>query len=303
MGNDNAAVYEEHLQRLRDTLEQTDAIVIGAGAGLSTSAGYTYSGERYRHYFADFIERYGFADMYSAGFYSFSKPEEFWGHWCRHIWVNRYAPVPRDTYEKLNDLVATRDYFVITTNVDHVFQRAGFAKERLFYTQGDYGLWQCSEPCHEQTYDNYEQARAMIEAQGWEIAEDGELVGPDECVGLKMTVPSELVPFCPRCGKPMSMNLRQDNTFVEDSGWHAAASRYHDFLNRHKEGRVLYLELGVGANTPVIIKYPFWRYVHDNPQATYACVNLGETYTHPSIDERSILVDGDIDSVLRDLLG
>ena len=277
--------YTKAVTGLRDAIEASDAIVVGAGAGLSTAAGLTYAGERFERYFADFIGKYGFRDMYSAGFFPFPTLEEQWAYWSRHIWYNRYVEPPKNTYAKLLRLLDGRDFFTITTNVDHQFQRAGIPKEQLFYTQGDYGLWQCSVPCHDKTYDNYDVVKRMIDEQ------------------RDMSVPSELVPHCPKCGEPMSMNLRADDTFVEDEGWHAAAERYRSFLEAHQEGEVLFLELGVGGNTPVIIKYPFWRYTNTNPQATYACVNYGEAYAHQSIADRSILIDADIDQVLEDLLG
>ena len=277
--------YAQTVAELRGVIDAADAVVVGAGAGLSTAAGLTYSGERFERYFGDFIAKYRFHDMYSAGFFPFQTFEEQWAYWSRHIWYNRYVESPKDTYAKLLRLVQGKDFFVITTNVDHQFQRAGFPKERLYYTQGDYGLWQCSVPCHDKTYDNYETVKSMVEEQH------------------DMRVPSELVPHCPVCGKPMAMNLRADGTFVEDEGWHAAAGRYRDFLEAHQDGKVLYLELGVGANTPVIVKYPFWRHTYANPDATYACVNYGEAYTHPDIRDRSILIDADIDQVLDDLLG
>ncbi len=280
----NNETCESQLKQLREALDQADAVVIGAGAGLSTAAGLTYSGERFERLFGDFAAKYGIRDMYSGGFYPFATPEEMWAWWSRHIWCNRYEPAPKNTYAKLLQLVEGRDFFVITTNVDHQFQLAGCPKERLFYTQGDYGLWQCSVPCHDKTYDNYETVMAMVEQQ------------------RDMRVPSELVPMCPVCGKPMSMNLRADDTFVEDEGWHAAANRYRDYLHSHRDGRVLYLELGVGGNTPGIIKYPFWQLVYDNPKATYACVNLGQVMTAREIVDRSILVDADIDAVLDALL-
>ena len=276
--------YENGLQRLRRAIDEADAVVVGAGAGLSTSAGFTYSGDRFERIFGDFAAKYGFRDMYSAGFYPYETPEELWAYWSRYIWHNRYVPAPKGTYGKLLRLLEGKDFFVITTNVDHQFQLAGFPKERLFYTQGDYGLWQCSEPCHSKTYDNYETVKRMVEEQ------------------VDMRVPTELVPHCPVCGKPMSMNLRADGSFVEDLGWHAAADRYQDYLEAHVRGKVLYLELGVGGNTPVIIKYPFWRFTYANPDAAYACVNLGETYAPAEIGDRSILIDADIDRVLDGLL-
>ncbi len=278
-----ASTYRFDIMRLRKAIERADAVVVGAGAGLSTASGLTYEGERFERLFSDFIEAYGFSDMYSAGFYPFAEPEEQWAFWSRFIWCNRYEPAPKDTYARLRALLEGKDFFVITTNVDHQFQKAGFPKERLFYTQGDYGLWQCSEPCHKRTYDNYETVRRMVAEQ------------------RDRRVPSELVPVCPVCGRPMSMNLRADDSFVEDAGWHAAAERYRDFLEARRRGKVLYLELGVGGNTPVIIKYPFWRYTSENPEATYACVNFGEAYTHQQIQGQSILIDADIDRVVRDL--
>lgn len=271
------------LQRLIQEIRTADAILIGAGAGLSTSAGFTYTGKRFTDTFADFISKYGFRDMYSGGFYPFETLEEHWAYWSRYIYINRYQDAPKDTYADLLALVQGKDYFVLTTNVDHCFQKAGFDKHRLFYTQGDYGLWQCSGPCHDKTYDNEAVIRKMVAEQ------------------KDMRVPSELVPRCPVCGAPMSMNLRADSTFVEDEGWHQAAARYQDFVRRHEGMRVLYLELGVGMNTPGIIKYPFWKMVYQNPKATYACVNLSEAYCPAEIRKRSICIDEDIDEVLKKL--
>ena len=271
------------LQRLKQEIRTADAILIGAGAGLSTSAGFTYTGKRFTDTFADFISKYGFRDMYSGGFYPFETLEEHWAYWSRYIYINRYQDAPKDTYADLLALVQGKDYFVLTTNVDHCFQKAGFDKHRLFYTQGDYGLWQCSGPCHDKTYDNEAVIRKMVAEQ------------------KDMRVPSELVPRCPVCGAPMSMNLRADSTFVEDEGWHQAAARYQDFVRRHEGMRVLYLELGVGMNTPGIIKYPFWKMVYQNPKATYACVNLSEAYCPAEIRKRSICIDEDIDKVLKEL--
>lgn len=291
--------YWDNIERLKKALDNADAVVIGAGAGLSTSAGFTYSGERFEKYFADFANKFGIRDMYSGGFYPFPDKETFWAWWSRHIWVNRYLPIPKPVYDELLKLVKDKDYFVLTTNVDHCFQKAGFDKKRLFYTQGDYGLFQCSEPCHQETYDNEEQVRRMIEAQGFAIGEDNELTVP-EGVTLKMSVPTELIPRCPVCGEQMTVNLRSDHTFVEDEGWHQAAERYDNFV-RTRGGKVLFLELGVGYNTPVIIKYPFWRMTAANPQATYACLNYGEAVTHADIKHQSVCIDGDIGKVIEDL--
>ena len=289
------------IEQLRHELDKSDAVVIGAGAGLSTSAGFTYTGERFHKYFQDFINKYGFKDMYSGGFYPFGTVEEHWAYWSRYIYINRYMDVTNDTYENLRKLVEGKQIQVLSTNVDHCFQKAGFDKERLFYTQGDYGLFQCSVPCHQDTYDNEETVRSMMEAQGYVLEKDKAPYLPEGAT-LKMEIPTELVPRCPVCGRPMTMNLRADNTFVEDEGWHRAAGRYQDFLDRHRKERVLFLELGVGYNTPGIIKYPFWQMTHQWPDAFYACLNFGEAYAPEEIRQKSLCIDGDIGTVLRSLL-
>ena len=289
------------VDKLRDALKEADSVIIGAGAGLSTSAGFEYAGERFEKYFRDFADKYHFEDMYAGGFYVMElPPEEQWAFWSRNIYVNRYMDPPKPVYERLFDLVRDKDYFVLTTNVDHCFQKAGFDKHRLFYTQGDYGLWQCSEPCHEKTYDNAETVRAMVEAQGFDITEDGTLTVPKGAT-LKMTVPTELVPHCPVCGKPMRMNLRSDDRFVEDEGWHRAAERYSDFLRRHRNMKVLFLEAAVGFNTPGIVKYSFWQMTNEWPNATYACLNYGEAYAPEEIAKKSICINGDIGEILNQL--
>lgn len=288
------------VERLRQALAEADAVVIGAGAGLSTSAGFTYAGERFEEYFYDFTSKYGFRDMYTGGFWPYPTPEEHWAYWSRYIYVNRYMDAPKPVYRDLFALVKDKDYFVLTTNVDHCFQKAGFEKKRLFYTQGDYGLFQCSEPCCAETFDNEELVRQMVESQGYVIGPDGALTVPEGVV-LKTHIPSDLVPHCPRCGQPLTMNLRADDTFVEDEGWHAAAERYSDFLRRHEGQKVLFLELGVGYNTPVIIKYPFWRMTAKNPAATYACINRGEASAPPEIGKQAVCFEEDIGAVLKQL--
>lgn len=302
MNNDNEdRSYEDKLSDIKELTANADAIVIGAGAGLSTSAGFTYSGERFDKYFSDFKERYKFTDMYSGGFYPYETLEEHWAFWSRYIYINRYMDAPKPVYDNLYELVKDKDYFVITTNVDHCFQKAGFDKHRLYYTQGDYGLFQCSEPCHKKTYDNEDIIRKMVMAQGYEFKEDGSLYLP-EGRNLKLTVPSELVPYCPECGKPMSMNLRADNTFVEDEGWHVAAKRYEQFLERHKNLNIVFIELGIGYNTPVIIKYPFWQMTDKWQHAHYICLNCGQAYAPDEIKDKSVCVNKDIDEVIRRLL-
>lgn len=271
------------IERLKAELETADAVIIGAGAGLSTAAGFTYSGRRFEENFPDFIKKYGFQDMYSAGFYPFGSAEEHWAYWSRYIYINRYVDGDNGTYKRIFELVKDKDYFVLTTNVDHQFQKAGFDKKRLFYTQGDYGLFQCSEPCHNATYDNEAAIRAMVARQA------------------DMKIPAELIPHCPVCGKPMTMNLRADDSFVQDEGWYRASGRYSDFLRGHEGRHILFLELGVGMNTPVIIKYPFLQMTARNPKATYACINYGEAFAPSAIEKQSICINGDIGEVLKKL--
>ncbi len=274
----------ENIKKLKREINEADAIIIGAGAGLSTAAGFIYDGETFRKSFGDFEDKYGFHDMYSGGFYPYPSAEEKWAFWSRNIYVNRYTDKDNGTYKLLYDIVKDKDYFVLTTNVDHQFQKAGFDKKRLFYTQGDYGLFQCSVPCQDKTYDNRDAVLDMLEFQ------------------QDMKIPSELVPKCPVCGKPMAMNLRADSTFVEDEGWHRASERYSDFLRRHDGLHILFLELGVGMNTPSIIKYPFMNMTYKNPEAVYACVNFGEAYCPEEIRDRSICINGDIREVLAELV-
>lgn len=287
------------IELLKEKIESTDAIIVGAGAGLSTSAGFVYSGERFDKYFYDFGEKYGITDIYSGGFYPYKTLEEYWAWWSRQIWINRYMPAPNDVYDRLLELLKDKNYFVITTNVDHCFQKAGIDKAKLFYTQGDYGLVQCSKPCHQKTYDNFNWVRTMLETQGFSIGDDGTLSEN----GLKGKVLPEQVPRCPKCGRHMVMNLRSDNKFVEDEGWHIAQNRYAEFLKKNKKGKLLLLELGVGGNTPVIIKYPFWRLALENKTATYACVNKGEAFAPREIESQSICIDEDIFKVVKDIEG
>lgn len=294
---------EDGIEKLHEALQEADAVVIGAGAGLSTSAGFTYSGERFEKYFRDFEERYGYHDMYSLGFYPYDSMEEFWGYWCRYIWINRYMPIPSRVYQDLLDLVKDKDYFVLTTNVDHCFQKSGFDKKRLFYTQGDYGLFQSSSPsgaAKYKTYDNYDIIRRMVLSEGYQIGDYEELITPED-TEIRMTVPSNLVPVCPDDGNLMTTNLRSDDTFVQDDGWYAAQSRYHDFLRRHQGLKTLFLEAGVGGNTPTIVKYNFWKMTYEWPDATYACLNLGEAVAPKEIAKKSICIDGDIGTILKEL--
>ena len=290
----------EQIARLKKEIKEADAIVIGAGAGLSTSAGFTYSGERFEKWFSDFEEKYGFHDMYSGGFYPYKTKEEFWAYWARYIYVNRYMDAPKDTYKKLYELVKDKDYFVITTNVDHCFQKAGFDKKRLFYTQGDYGLFQSLNPDIRENFDNEEWVMKAMESQGFKKDENGYFTIPTGS-DIRMEIDSELIPKCPVDNSDVTMNLRSDDSFFEDDGWHKASAAYSDFLRRHEDMHVLFLELGVGANTPVIIKYPFWQMTMANEKAVYACVNYNEAYCPSEIEDRAICINSDIDEVLNKL--
>ena len=271
------------MERLKAALQDCDAVVIGAGSGLSTAAGFTYNGERFEQHFSDFAQKYGIQDMYSGGFYPFPTQEAFWAYWSRYIYINRYQDAPKPVYDDLLKLVQDKDYFVITTNVDHCFQKAGFDKKRLFYTQGDYGLFQCSEPCCQETFDNEAVIREMVKRQE------------------NMKIPTELLPTCPHCGKPLTMNLRSDNKFVEDEGWHRAAERYENFLRTRAGQKILFLEFGVGYNTPVIIKYPFWQMTAKNPNATYICINQGQAVCPQEIERQSVCINADIGQVLQSM--
>ena len=291
----------EQIKRLKNEIKTADAVVIGAGAGLSTSAGFTYSGERFEKYFFDFAKAFGVKDMYSGGFYPFPDEETRWAWWARHIYYNRYIDAPKPVYQELYELVKDKDYFVITTNVDHMFQKAGFDKKRLFYTQGDYGLFQSVNPDIRETIDNEDWVMKAMEAQGFVKDETGVFQVPED-KSITMRIPTELIPKCEIDGSDVVMNLRADDSFVEDEGWHRASAAYSDFLRRHENLHVLYLELGVGANTPVIVKYPFWQMTMANEKAVYACINYGEAFCPDEIRDQSICLNEDIRKVLCDLI-
>ncbi len=274
------------IDNLKAAIDSAERIIIGAGAGLSTAAGLQYGGDRFKNLLQDFGDKYGYEDMYSAGFYPYRTFEEYWGYWSKHVYYNRYDFVPNDTYENLKKLVEDKDYFVITTNADHLFLNAGFDKEKLFYVQGDYGLWQCSRACHQETYSNEEEIKKMMEI----TRED------------PFKIPKDLIPHCPKCEAPLDMNLRKDHTFVEPEGWTKAMRRYEEYLRRNHKKSVLLLELGVGGNTPTIIKYPFWDMARFNNEAQYVCLNLNDAQAPKDLEAQSICIQDDIHSILTDLV-
>lgn len=297
---DDTGERAENIARLKRALEAADAVVIGAGAGLSAAAGLTYSGARFDRYFFDFRDRFGITDMYTGGFYPFPDDETRWAWWARHIYYNRYIDAPKPVYRTLLALVKDQNYFVITTNVDHQFQRAGFDKRRLFYTQGDYGLFQDAAGHGGRTYDNESWVRAAITAQRFVLDEAGVFQVPKDRL-ISMRLPHDLIPKHPDAGTPVTMNLRSDDTFVEDAGWNAASANYAAFLKSVEKKRILYLEIGVGANTPVIIKYPFWALTAENPNAVYACLNFEASVCPKQIAAQSLCIDGDSGDVLQAL--
>ena len=288
--------FEESLTALREAIDSADRIVVGAGAGLSTAAGFTYSGERFDSYFSDFRDRFGITDMYRGGFYKFPSEEVLWAWWSRHIYVNRYVDPPKDVYGDLLSVLDRKDYFVVTTNVDHQFQRAGIDRDRLFYTQGDYGLFQRADGKGGCTYDNEDFVMSAMEAQGFVRDGKGEFVMPRGSAPL-MEIPTSMIPRGPD-GEELTMNLRSDDRFVEDDGWRAASERYYDYLQGCKGKRTLFLEIGVGFNTPVIIKFPFWQMTYDNPDSIYACINFDDAVCPVDIEGRSICIKGDAADVI-----
>ena len=274
----------EKIEKLKQEIKNSDYILIGAGAGLSTSAGFLYDGKRFEDNFKDYIKKYGFTDMYSAGFYNFPTLEEYWAYFSLYVYINRFDIEENETYLNLYNIVKDKNYFVITTNVDGRFIDSKFDKDKIFAVQGDFALFQCSKPCRQETFYNEKYIREMIKYK------------------KEMKIPTELIPKCPYCGRNMSMNLRADDTFVQDKNWDEQKNRYEEFLKMSDNSKILFLELGVGFNTPSIIKYNFWRMTLNNKKSVYASINLGECYCASDIEERSICIDYDIAEVLKKLI-
>ena len=299
---DDYTALSKKVDKLRNELNIADCIIIGAGTGLVLAEGIDYWGPRFEKYFWDFEEEYGFGDMFKGMFTMYNCPEESWAFWSRSAWLNQYAYYPLNVHKKLFTLIKDKDYFVLTTNIEHCFQRSGFDTNRLFFTQGEYGLWQCSEPCHSKTYDNYAQVRQMVLAQGFDIGKQNELIVPEEKEKISMAIPTELIPTCPKCGKSMNVNLRNDDTFVEDGNWKSMESRYNSYLETHRNKRTVFLEIGVGWNTPGIIKYPFQFMTQKWPNAIYVNINKGQADAFGEVADRSLCINADIETVLDMLI-
>lgn len=276
--------YEEQVEAAANAIEEAEYVLIGAGAGLSAAAGLTYGGKRFTDNFPEFIEKYGMTDMYSAGFYPFPSEEARWGYWSKHVYVNRIEPEALPLYKKVYELVKNKKYFVLTTNADHQFYKAGFGEDKIFATQGDYGLVQCMRGCHQKTYDDIFMMKQMNEAR-------------EDC-----KIPSHMVPRCPVCGGPMAMNLRCDQYFVEDAAWHEAEEHFGAFLNECRKKKVVLLELGIGFNTPTIVRFPFEKLTREKENMTLIRLNLDEAIVPESLGKRAIGINSDMEKSITDIL-
>lgn len=293
--------FNERIRKAGELLAEADFVLIGAGAGLSTAGGFEYSGEKFEKYFEDFGKIYGFRDMYSGGFYPYKTSEEKWAFWSRYVFVNRYLESsPNKVYSALFDLVKNKDYFVITTNVDHQFQLVNFDKERLFYLQGDYGLFQCSVPCHNKTYDNRELILQMLKSQNFITIKKGKIEITDK-TEWKTKIDSALIPKCPVCSREMEMNLRSDDRFVQDDGWYVHAQNYQNFVDKTRNKKLVLLEIGIGYNTPAIIKYPFEQMTYTNKNTHLIRINKDYAICPDDIARKTILFDEDILKILENL--
>lgn len=276
--------YETQIKKAAEIIEEAEYILIGAGAGLSAAAGLTYSGKRFTDNFPEFIEKYGMTDMYSAGFYPFPDEQARWGYWSKHVYLNRIAPKALPLYNQLRELVKNKKYFVLTTNADHQFYKAGFGDDKIFATQGDYGLIQCARGCHQKTYDDIDMMKQMNQAR-------------KNCL-----VPSYMVPKCPVCGGPMTMNLRCDRYFVEDEAWHGAENRFGNFLNECLKEKTVLLELGIGFNTPTIVRFPFEKLVRENKNIKLIRLNLNEAIIPESFGGRAVGINADMTESINNIL-
>ena len=275
--------YNKRISEVKKLINEADYILIGAGAGLSTAAGLEYSGESFEKNFKEFIEKYNFPDLYSASFYDFNTQEEKWAFFAKMISLNRFNKEPLKLYQELCSLVKEKDYFIITTNVDGQFEKAGFEKEKVFETQGDYAYLQCEIACHNKLYYNYDLVNEWLK-------------NTEDC-----KIPSSLVPKCPVCGGNMEMNLRKDANFVQDENWYKQDKRYGEFLDKSQDKNLLLLEIGVGFNTPGIIRFPFEQMVYNNVNTHLVRINKDYAFVSKEIEDKTILFDEDTNKIVEDL--
>lgn len=275
--------YSSRILQAKQAIKQADYIIIGAGSGLSTAAGLLYSGEKFEKDFREFIEKYHFDNLYSASFYEFKTQEEKWAFFAKMIKLNRYNEKPLKLYQELYEIVKNKEYFVLSTNVDGQFYNSGFDKDKIFEVQGDYSYLQCENACHNKLYNNKE----LVEK--W-------LRNTKNC-----KIPSDLVMKCPVCGGNMDMNLRKDANFVQDKNWYRQSEKYEDFLSRSKGKNVVLLEIGVGFNTPGIIRFPFERMTAISEKTTL--IRINKDYPNPMLEikNKTISFDEDTNKIIEDL--
>ncbi|WP_404900444.1 Sir2 silent information regulator family NAD-dependent deacetylase [Priestia filamentosa] len=276
--------YKARIEKAKKEIEDTEFILIGGGAGLSAAAGITYGGKRFTDNFSAFIKKYGLTDMYSSGFYPYKTQEERWAYWAKHIYVNRFEPGPTILYKDLYQLVKDRTYFVITTNVDSQFEKSGFPVDKIFEVQGNYGYLQCAQGCHDKLYYNESLVREMIKKT------------------VDCQIPSELVPICPVCGGNMDPNLRINQYFVQDEKWYKQNKLYNEFLKQSEGKRNVYIELGVGFNTPGIIRYPFEQMTYHNEKATLIRLNKENSTGMKENADKTVTFNEDIKEVVSEIL-
>ena len=275
--------YNKRISEVKNLINKADYILIGGGAGLSTAAGLDYSGKRFEDNFGEFIEKYHFTDMYTAGFYDFNTEEEKWAFWAKHMYLNDIGIGATKLYKDVLNLVKDKKYFVITTNVDDQFYKAGFDKEKVFAMQGSFKYIQCSKACHNKLYDATDLVKEMINKT-------------KDC-----KIPTELVPVCPVCGEKMEVNVRIDANFVQDENWYKQDKRYGEFLDKSQDKNLLLLEIGVGFNTPGIIRFPFEQMVYDNVNTHLVRINKDYAFASKEIEDKTILFNEDTNKIVEDL--
>lgn len=267
---------------LIELVDEAEAIVIGIGAGMSAAAGFTYVGKRFTDAFPDFISKYRFFDMLQASLFEYEDLQEYWAFQSRFSLLNFFDQPVGQAYLNLRKIIKGKNYHIITTNADNAFYAAEYDMDKVFRIQGEYGLWQCVNHCHQQTYQNEALIREMVEKQS------------------HMKVPKELVPYCPKCGAPLEVNKRTiEKGMVEDSHFHEQKHRYEQFINDNNGKKVLYLEIGVGHTTPQLIKQPFQQMTEDNEQALFVTMNQKDYFIPRNIRSRTIRLDKDIAEILH----